>query len=376
MNSDLTFFEEKLLKYNDEYICEDCIENNGLENIVSCSNPNHKCKYCGTKTKNVISICDLLEAIKDEIEKEYTPSIDNEPIENGQYMFKQMDNEDIINELFCIENDQLREDIFDAFMDESYSKYTKSDEECDFYLYSWENFQKVVLEKYRYTFLSQDEHKNFLNGLQTCIIDKNLFKIIKMNSKFYRVRAGIYKNIEELCPPPKDKVPDNRMNPKGIPMFYCSSEEETAIKETRLSLKDTKTIAEFQNTKDLTILDLSEDFLPCPDGRIKFLYYFVRDISRQLNPKDEKKLLYIPTQILTEYFRYFLKYQDKNIDGLCFKSSLDSKLNYVFFYDKDSFGKDKVFNLTTIRHIKGSILLYLIDEIKKKCYKILKKELF
>ena len=80
-------------------------------------------------------------------------------------------------------------------------------------------------------------------------------------------------------------------------MFYCSSEKETAIKETRLSLKESKTVAEFYNMKDLIILDLSKNFYLSPDGRMKFLHYFVEDISRQLSLKDEKKLLYIPTQI-------------------------------------------------------------------------------
>ncbi|MEA5000971.1 MAG: HEPN-associated N-terminal domain-containing protein [Endomicrobiaceae bacterium] len=373
--SDLSLFQQGILEYKDEYICENCIKESNLEEIIYVGlKSKHNCKYCGTATNNVASIYDLLESIKYEIEQEYVPSIDKEPWEDGQYVSEQMDNEDIINDLFSIENDQLREDILKAFINESYSKHTKSDEECDFYLYSWETFQKDVSEKYRYTFLSQDDHKNFLNELKTYIINESLFKIIEPNSKFHRVRKGIYKNIEELCPPSKEETKDFRMNPKGIPMFYCSSEEETAIKETNISLIQSKTIAEFYNIKDLIILDLSEKFCICPDGRIKFLHYFVQDISKPLNSKDKIKLLYIPTQILTEYFRYFLKYKDKNIDGICYRSSLNNKLNYVFFYDKNSFGKNKVFDLTTVKHIKGSIFLYLKDKIKKTYSNVFKKK--
>lgn len=373
--SNLSPFQQYILEYKDEYICENCIKESNLKEIIYVGlKSKHNCKYCGTATNNVASIYDLLESIKYKIEQEYIPSINKEPCEHGEYIFEQMNNEDVVDDFFSIENDQLREDILKAFINESYSGHTKSDEECDFYLYSWETFQKDVLEKYRYTFLSQDDHKNFLNELKTYIIDESLFKIIEPNSKFHRVREGIYKNIEELCSPPKEETKDFRMNPKGIPMFYCSSEEETAIEETRSSLKESITIAEFYNVKYLTILDLSQTIDLSHNGRTKFLYYFIQDISKQKKSEDEKELLYIPTQILTEYFRYFLKYKDKNIDGICYRSSLNNKLNYVFFYDKDSFGKNKVFDLTTIKHIKGSIFLYLKDKIKKTYSTIFKKK--
>lgn len=59
---------------------------------------------------------------------------------------------------------------------------------------------------------------------------------------------------------------------------------------------------------------------------IKFLHEFTEDISQPV-PKNNnlEHLEYIPTQVVTEYFRYVLSEKYKPIDGILYPSAKNKK---------------------------------------------------
>jgi len=143
---------------------------------------------------------------------------------------------------------------------------------------------------------------------------------------------------ESVCgPPPSHLARSMRMNPDGISYFYAAADETTCLLEVRASLKDQVVIGEFQNTRDLNIVDFTKlpeeltdmfhpEYIHNERLELEFLEEFQNEISIPYSDKDSV-IEYIPTQILTEYIRY-LKY-----DGVKFKSSLvkSGSVNYLFF---------------------------------------------
>jgi hypothetical protein len=91
---------------------------------------------------------------------------------------------------------------------------------------------------------------------------------------------------------------------------------------------------------------------------IKFSIDFIADISKPVkNIKDKTiHLEYIPTQVLTEYFRFL--YEDK-IDGIKYPSSYNQGENIVLFINQSNVCdfKDKA--------TKGKFIRLLISEFFK-----------
>ncbi len=349
--SDLSSVEQKMQHYSNEYICEDCIKDNGLESIVNCNGSVQKCRYCNQIKENTVDIPSAFKELENEIANHYYSANDSMPIENSEFIGETLKIYNIIGNFCSIKDTKLYNDIvYDVFAEEIYDACTKEDLEYDYYSSEWFSFRQNVLYKKRFF---QNE-LNFLNLLNNFIINNNLFKTIDVNCSFYRIRIGKYNNITDLYPPPKEKTPDNRMNPKGIPMFYCSKEEETAIQEVGISKnQEIITVAKFNNLKSLYVLDFSNITTKAENVEAIFLLSFINDISKPLTVQDINKLSYIPTQIITEYFRYFLTDENKkniNIDGICYKSSINNGINYVFFYDDKNIQEKFELKNTNIKH--------------------------
>jgi hypothetical protein len=153
-----------------------------------------------------------------------------------------------------------------------------------------------------------------------------------------------------MTSPPEDKAfYSNRFSPAGIPMFYGAFDIDTAKKET-IDESNTKnnqvTIAEFQTKKDIQIVDFSRlpkitsifgvtDFKDYY-ARI-FLRNFLKDITSDITRNGKEHIEYIPTQIVTEYFRFqFNEQNNTDINGFIYFSS-KSKENKacVLFFDNE-----------------------------------------
>jgi len=106
------------------------------------------------------------------------------------------------------------------------------------------------------------------------------------------------------------------MSPAGIPMFYGAVDGYTAVAETptgRIEKSQIISVAEFVSVKEFWVVDLST--LPrIPSrfsetsrherGAIRFLHDFVSDLSKPVKKDGREHIEYVPTQIVTEYFRH------------------------------------------------------------------------
>lgn len=132
-------------------------------------------------------------------------------------------------------------------------------------------------------------------------------------------------------------------------MFYGSEDAKTAVAEIDDDPQLGMWIGTFRTTRPATILDLTR--LPRPfrffeiqsdsDTRnryaIDFLHSFVKSLAEKVEEANREHVEYVPTQVVTEYFRTAFRHDDAPIDGICYPSAQRAKANsLVLFADQDS----------------------------------------
>lgn len=197
-----------------------------------------------------------------------------------------------------------------------------------------------------------------LDAIGELIEEVELIRKLPPSTKFFRGRLGParkpYRSARRLGPPPPKKAIANRMSPAGIPMFYGASDEYTTAAETVLgNVKrgEILNLGAFITLEEFYVLDLT-DLKPVPSlfserrylrPIFKFLHSFVRDLSRPIKKDGREHTEYVPTQIVTEYFRHsFVRYDGQPIRGILYPSSrLLGSTACVLFFTRQECGVPK-----------------------------------
>ena len=130
--------------------------------------------------------------------------------------------------------------------------------------------------------------------------------------------------------PPADSATQSRMSPAGIPMTYVAEDLTTALEETSTDGECAYEVGELELLRPLSVIDLTR-IPPVPSifdvarrserEQILFLREFVRDLSKPIERDGREHIEYVPTQIVTEYFRSSRALSGKNVVGLRYRSA-------------------------------------------------------
>ena len=244
-----------------------------------------------------------------------------------------------------IENEELRDDIVNSIpQDEWCQEDPYGMRMQDEWYLDWKDFCDQVKHHVRYIFyrikegrinyfIVKREPHEILDQLAQFVRDLGVFKSLPKGTVIFRGRCNKgnkkFKNVDDLGPPKNPKQP-SRMSPAGIPMFYGSMEENTALEEVRDRKAKYITVASWKTLRKMKLMDLTnlpqipslfdtdKDNLRPP---IIFLHSFLRNFAKPV-PKDGREHIeYVPTQIVTEYFRHiFRDEQGKPIQGIIYSS--------------------------------------------------------
>lgn len=222
--------------------------------------------------------------------------------------------------------------------------------------WAWEQFVSDVRSESRFVFFAAksaegfgtpgERSADFLSSLLTYVEDPKLMLISEVpeGTAFYRGRLVNHANermtdAKKLGPAPADKAAANRMSPEGIPMFYGSASPETAIREIAAhGASEYARIGAFRNQRPLTLLDLTVlPKLPSifdkearnRNGVLRFFKHFANNVTAPVRPDGRQHVEYVPTQVVTEFFRWV---PSKKLDGIKLSSSQDGKDTYVLFF--------------------------------------------
>lgn len=376
--------EERGYKLPDDgkYVCSSHIDDVYLQKFINDGAIDGICNYCGKHTR-VVELRGFLEHVCTEITRYYNnPSREDLPLassfyddeeENisgakrvGKYIIpSNAASYDSTRELLAsvnliTDNIELDRDIEDCFLWDEWIQtdafHMTEGQELSF---SWNLFVRMVKYRQRFTFfrrddlLSESEFEDYricdiLEALERKITILNLIQVVDSESIIYRCRfiddGEEVNSFGQITSAPNHKAKQNRMSPAGISMFYGNFEKSTAVLESSpdgMSTVGRYVVGEFKTRKPLRVLDLTilpeySFWMPGDKDGVKFLDSFNREVTKQINRDDIVHIEYVPSQIFTEYLRCIYKYEGKAIDGIVYRSSLESGMgkNIVLFYDQ------------------------------------------
>ena len=359
----------------DLYVCDECFSDYALKAFVSRNASSTDCSFCdrtSSRAPIAVPIDDVLELINQSLCTEWgDPDDEGIPYDSGEggYQWSTTDTYDLfLDEVHpAAANGELYDTIFLAFEERMWCQKEAFRLRPDVRLYSaWENFSSLTKYKNRYLFLTDHDPEGefldpdyiapaaMLSRIGEVVADLGLIRTIPAGTQIYRARLHnpdiSPSRASELGPPPPEKaVYANRMSPAGIPMFYGSFDSEVAVQEVCYGEETdsrTVTVGTFVTARRIEVVDFVNlpDFPSLFDEELRhrrfptsFLYGFVRDLSRPINKDGRDHIEYVPTQIVTEYFRHVhpARY-GVEVSGLIYESSRNRYgENCALFFESD-----------------------------------------
>lgn len=350
----------------DKYVCQDCVDEEAIKNFVRENCESCICSYCGKREVSPIaaSVENVANLIVESIRSEWLmPEDSGTPYESkeGGWLIEPTATEDVLVEEGFDADEAIFEDIVGAIRQEYWLKeFSNPTPEIEI-LYDWETFCAEVKHRSRYVFFrmprrdpyglgSDDETTacGILDAVASYCSDFGLVKKLSAGEKLFRVRiddSERYSSVDELGPPEIARYA-NRMSPAGVVMFYGAGDPLTCIAETASGRKDkgVASIGEFEVLRDMNVLDFTAPIgVPsifdanARKDRVAsmFMLGFLADFQREIAKDGMEHIDYVPTQIVTEYFRYLFECEGEKVLGVKYKSAQnESGISYVLFVDQ------------------------------------------
>ncbi|ARN78237.1 hypothetical protein BST97_09670 [Nonlabens spongiae] len=370
------FFSRKFMGLNDRYfyediglgsvpdkmICANHLEVQALNRYIRKNAVRGTCSYCDTAYK-VLPFVELMEFIMKSVNFFFEDAGNYQPYESkegGYYWGGQYEPEDIIQDFLQIDATpfEIVTDIQESLDDsKTWTNYYQFyDSIADEYFNRWQFFCKTVKHQTRYLFHHKSNNQKLhlentnpsetLQDIEQFIKSKKLYKtlpagvIILRGQQHHASKKAECQEASRLVSPPIEFARNaNRFSPSGISMFYGAFDFETVIKEIYKQyvddLENRITIGKFKLKRDVRLIDLTSiPEIPSAFEHSKlnssyydtvFLHQFTRSISEPIDENLSYDIEYVPTQIITEYFKHQLNDSlKKPIEGILYPSAAKS----------------------------------------------------
>ena len=176
---------------------------------------------------------------------------------------------------------------------------------------SWESFADYLKKERRFT-IENEELKHFVNFLPELL--SGIEVKVDFGERYYRARLGSVEKTKPFSkekmgtPPPEKSMAGGRANPPGIPFLYLANDENTAIAEVRPWKGATVSVASFNTSKEISLVDLTKKFYIDDQFAYgeelrniiedhKILRRLGTELSKPVNP-NKTSVEYVPTQYL------------------------------------------------------------------------------
>lgn len=346
--------EERGYGESDDHICPACVTDDFLARWINDHAESDTCSFCGTSSNQPIaaSFEDFTAVVLGGLGFDW-----NEPTSEGiMYISREggwqaplSTTADVLYDAGFSENDDVLAALDDmieceAWVEREFYRGTDSQR----LTWAWDSFKAFTKNHTRYFFLqAEDEGYDELTPadvlgavsdmIRSKLADEGLIKTVDANTDLVRIRVDDQPQTMATAigtPKPEHARQPNRMSPAGIPMFYGAFDTATALAETfdpEQHAGKVMSIGTFRALRDLTVLDLA-DLPPVPSifdlerqgmiHSLRFLHAFADDISQPIARDGREHTDYVPTQIVTEYFRRVFRLPEgRTLDGIIYRSA-------------------------------------------------------
>jgi hypothetical protein len=356
-------------------VCSACFDDIDICEFIESMADSKRCDFCGhrSRTKRIAAPLDnVVEFMLSAINREYERAVNELGWDSaeGGYLGNHFDSHDLLNQQIglILPNDddgRLLDILADCLGFEPWCKADPygigPDEQLKF---DWKNFCGFIKHHRRYFFLQERKqnrlHERWTPSRMHKVVSnavREFHLVAKMPAGSIIYRARQQKRGEIRCspydfgPPPVEfATRPNRMSPAGIVMFYGSEDIETAIAEIDDNPKLGLAVGTFRTTRESAILD----FTALPRLRrffegdsestitdryiLSFLHSFVASLAEKVEDGLTEDIEYVPTQVVTEYFRTVFHLEDSSrIDGVrYFSAQRENGKSLVLFAEQDN----------------------------------------
>lgn len=364
---------ESTMHQQENFVCVNCFLDPGLVTFIEDNSVESACSYCKSiKGMPCAAPVDDVSAYFIEcLFKEYALAVNELGWDGreGGWLGTFWDAEELACDVIGLEfpqgnGDELLPDLFGDYFDQDWCErdpYGLNYQQWAHY--SWELFCRVVMHERRFFFLDVDHDPRDSQAYSPRQVLQTIFEYVELiglfeqlaaGSKFFRARkvdcGPILGTAEDMGPPPFEMATQsNRMSPAGIPMFYGCDDEATALKETATEAGDFM-IGRFEALRRATLLDLTcippvpslfdsaSENVEAPRRMVLiFLHHIAGELSRPIERNERAHVEYVPTQVVTEYIRDQLVWENRRVDGIKYSSSSNpGHASYVLFADQSN----------------------------------------
>jgi len=348
------------------HVCERCIQDEGLKRFIKTNRKPGTCTYCQREVR-VSAMDSVIEYVMNSLNLEWgDPANEGLPYvtREGGWQGDVYSTWELFYDVGPNCPEKITDTIVGAIHDTGWCRRDPYTLPVDRTLvYGWQKFSQFIIHTARFVFYKAvnssydgDQHDemnpvDILEALGRIVRVLGLIDTVPAGEKIYRVRIvdqGEVKTLaKDLGPPPAERANmPNRMSPVGIPMFYGAFDLDTAIRETYDPCGEVGKKAaagEFSTVRALRVVDLSESFFipSLLDPKLQKLrpYYrfmrdFITDFTKPIERSDRAHAEYVPTQVVTEYFRHVYRTEEgAQIDGIIYPSSKTGQKAIVIFAD-------------------------------------------
>lgn len=353
------------------HVCSDCFGDPHISKVVANKAVAHRCDYCGSSGKLLAaSLVDVLDFMVPQIQLEYgsadqllprDPETKDRMFPEDEFDARSLLEEQIGLDLPGYGSDRLMEDLAAALSGDDWCRLNPLGiPDSEAIGSSWDAFSLVVKHRRRFFFLQHkdpelEEHirwgaaafdiPQLLERIGAFCCDHKLVHELKAGSNWFRVQAmepgESAFGARRMGPPPYHRANlPNRMSPAGVPMFYGAAEVVTALAEVGHA-PGRYAIGRFETMRDILVLDVREvpeiPSLFDPDKArdravAKFMRSFIADFRKEIDRKARPHVDYLPTQVVTEYFRTMVVGRQRQpVEGVLYASTKDDKDAVVLF---------------------------------------------
>lgn len=314
-----------------------------------------------TQSGPVVNLGDVARVVEDAVHRSY----DHEgAVIDGEQLQEPLGNEDVVTNVLDGTIERTAFDVVSAMVAALFQPYEVWFEPFDMDAmagveFEWDDFENNVKHVTRLLSASNgndsrtppEQNYEFVKSLLVLTEERaGLILTLDEGVELYRARmARDARELEsevrvspatKLGPAPSDRASAGRMNAQGVPMFYVAGDEETACAEVAShSPYKEAVVGTFVLQQPLRVLDLTQ--VPPPpsifddaqdevDQRLSSLGFYIERISRPVIQDGNHPVDYVPSQMLTEAFRWW---SNPRLDGIAYPSKVrEGGMNIVLFF--------------------------------------------
>ena len=234
------------------WVCRHCIgDDSYLRGLVRRAFTDNTCTYCQSTRRRAAPLSAIMNAIYRGIQYSYADEATAGAPSSKEVQIEYFTAEDVVEDVVSSQGldwpEQLQEDVAGALTEEGWIEAAEGhwmgSHGHEILHYSWTSFAFAVKHKSRFHFHSRVSDKSYgeelsvnemLPFLGRLVRRRRMLRLFSAQTTVYRVRMGHHAHsIADLGPPPATGARAGRMNPAGIPYFYLSMTEATAMAEAR-----------------------------------------------------------------------------------------------------------------------------------------------